>query len=105
MDLAWVVECARNAEILEDVQRMPMGFETMVSEMGHTLSGGQRQRVVLAKTLYRRPSILFLDEATSNLNSSIKEFIKDKIDAMNITKIKIHHDSFEETSSLKVELV
>jgi ATP-binding cassette subfamily B protein RaxB len=47
-----------------------MGFETLVDDMGSTLAGGQKQRIILARALYRKPQILFLDEATSHLDES-----------------------------------
>ncbi|EIC85048.1 ABC transporter [Serratia sp. M24T3] len=63
-----LLECARRANIHDDILAMPMGYETLISELGGSLSGGQKQRLLIARALYRRPSILFLDEATSHLD-------------------------------------
>ncbi len=64
-----VVEAARKAEILEDIQAMPNGFQTYVGERGTLLSGGQKQRVAIARVFLKNPPILILDEATSALDS------------------------------------
>ncbi|WP_323991381.1 peptidase domain-containing ABC transporter [Nguyenibacter sp. L1] len=99
MDLAWVVECARNAQILEDIQRMPMGFETLISEMGHTLSGGQRQRIILARAFYRKPNILFLDEATSHLDLDTELLVYNNVEKLNCSIIEITHRTFAESQT------
>ncbi len=64
-----VVEAARKAEILEDIQAMPNGFDTYVGERGTLLSGGQKQRGGIARVFLKNPPILILDEATSALDS------------------------------------
>ena len=61
------------AAIHEEIINTSMGYNTLIGEMGTVLSGGQKQRILLARALYKRPKILFLDEATSNLDI-YKEF-------------------------------
>ena len=66
---AEVEQAARKAELLEDIQAMPDGFDTYVGERGTLLSGGQKQRVAIARVFLKNPPILILDEATSALDS------------------------------------
>ncbi|HDL6963102.1 TPA: peptidase domain-containing ABC transporter [Yersinia enterocolitica] len=87
----WVFECARLASIHTEIEAMPMKYETMVGDMGSALSGGQRQRVSLARALYKRPRILFLDEATSDLDIDNEARINDSIRALKITRVFIAH--------------
>nr|WP_269474917.1 MULTISPECIES: ATP-binding cassette domain-containing protein [Acetobacteraceae] len=91
MDMEWVADCARNAQIYEDIQRMPMTFETIVGEMGSTLSGGQRQRLILARALYQAPRILFLDEATSNLDPASEQAVEAVLNELPITRVIVTH--------------
>ena len=91
IDFAWLEECAARAAILDDIRKTPMGFETLVGDMGSTLSGGQKQRVILARALYRRPSILFLDEATSHLDEPTEAAIANALRAFKMTRIIVAH--------------
>lgn len=91
LDMARVVESAKAAAVHDDIQAMPMGFLSMVGDMGSTLSGGQRQRVLLARALYRRPAVLFLDEGTANLDPASEKRIADLVEAMTITRIVVAH--------------
>ena len=77
-----VVEAARKAEILEDIQAMPQGFNTYVGERGTLLSGGQKQRVAIARIFLKNPPILILDEATSALDSVTEAKIQRAFDAL-----------------------
>jgi ATP-binding cassette, subfamily B, bacterial CvaB/MchF/RaxB len=90
-DISLIEECAARAAILDDVLRMPMGFETLVGDMGSTLSGGQKQRIVLARALYRRPTILFLDEATAHLDEPTEAIIVESLRDLNMTRVIVAH--------------
>jgi ATP-binding cassette subfamily B protein RaxB len=68
-----------------------MQYNTLVGDMGTSLSGGQQQRIVLARALYRNPNILFMDEATSNLDTQNEAKINEHIKQLSITRILIAH--------------
>ncbi len=91
IDMDRIVECAVLAEIHQDIIEMPMQYNSLVGDMGTTLSGGQKQRVLLARALYRRPKLLFLDEATSHLDVSSERKINQVLKTLQITQIVIAH--------------
>ncbi|CAM3696820.1 peptidase domain-containing ABC transporter [Rahnella victoriana] len=91
LDKVQVEKAARVAQIHGDIMAMPMGYNSMVGDMGSSLSGGQVQRVILARALYRQPRVLILDEATSHLDVARESAINDAIKHMNITRIMIAH--------------
>ena len=77
-----VIQAAKRAEIYEDIQAMPHGFETYVGERGTLLSGGQKQRVAIARIFLMDPAILILDEATSALDSVTEAKIQQAFDRL-----------------------
>lgn len=87
MDEEWMVECARASHIHDVIMNMLMGYETLIGELGEGLSGGQKQRIFIARALYRKPGILFMDEATS----ALEHFVNVAIKNMNITRVIIAH--------------
>lgn len=90
-DRDWMVECARLAGVKDEIEALPMGWQTLVGDLGSSLSGGQRQRVALARALYRRPRWLFLDEATSALDVDGERRVNQAIRGLPLTRIVIAH--------------
>lgn len=86
-----VEEAARLAAVHEEIAAMPMGYHSLIGDMGTTLSGGQKQRVILARALYRKPRILFLDEATSHLDVERERLVNDAVRKLKLTKVIIAH--------------
>jgi len=86
-----VEDAARMAAIHEDISRMPMGYHSLVGDMGTTLSGGQKQRVLLARALFRKPALVFLDEATSHLDIECENKVNSALGALRMTRVMIAH--------------
>lgn len=91
IDFDLIRKCASLASIEKDIDKMPMGYGTIVGEIGSTLSGGQKQRIILARALYRRPSILLLDEASSHLDENTEKVINAALREMKIPRLIIAH--------------
>lgn len=91
LDHERLVHSAQIACIHHEIVAMPMQYHTLVGDMGNSLSGGQKQRLLLARALYQQPSILFLDEASSNLDIENERKINQHLKALNITRIMVAH--------------
>lgn len=89
MEDAWLA--AKRAGIDEDIQQMPMGMYTMISEGSSNISGGQRQRLLIARALANRPAILLLDEATSALDNRTQAIVTRSLKEMHCTRILVAH--------------
>ena len=86
---AW--RAAEMAGIADDIRRMPMGMQTIVSEGGGGISGGQKQRILIARAVCGKPKMLMLDEATSALDNVTQRHVSDALEHLNCTRIVIAH--------------
>lgn len=86
-----IEQSAKTAAVHDDIVAMPMGYGSLIGDMGTVLSGGQKQRVLIARALYRRPGLLLLDEATSHLDVGNETAVNDAIGATRMTRIAIAH--------------
>ncbi|MBU9814928.1 peptidase domain-containing ABC transporter [Rahnella sp. C60] len=91
VDEAWMQECVRASYLDTVIKQMPMGYETLIGELGEGLSGGQKQRLFLARAIYKKPAVLFLDEATSALDKESEAMVNLAIKALDITRVIIAH--------------
>lgn len=86
-----IEKSAQLAHIHNTIIGMPMGYQTLVAEMGSGLSGGQKQRILLARALYKQPKILALDEATSHLDLHSEHHVVKSLQHLSMTRITIAH--------------
>ena len=83
--------CAQQAAVHHEIESMPMAYNTITGDNGVGISGGQKQRILLARALYRRPKILVLDEATSELDIANEKSVNATIQALGLTRIIVAH--------------
>lgn len=86
-----IEDCAKLASVHDDIYAVPMGYGTLIGDMGTVLSGGQKQRVLLARALYREPGVLLLDEATSHLDVIRERTVNAALQEMSVTRIVVAH--------------
>jgi ATP-binding cassette subfamily C protein len=89
LDDAW--EAARMVGLDRDIEKMPMGMNTMISEGGGNISGGQRQRVLIARSIVNRPRFLIMDEATSALDNTTQAIVTESVKSLRATRITVAH--------------
>ncbi len=90
-DRELIERCARIAAIHDDIQAMPMAYESLIGDMGSSVSGGQKQRILIARALYRQPEILLLDEATSHLDVALERAVNQAIRQTRMTRVFVAH--------------
>jgi len=91
LSLDRVIAAARAAAIHDDIDAMPMGYDTLIADGGSSLSGGQRQRLSLARALVHRPALLILDEATSSLDAETERAVMQSLSQLRCTQIVLAH--------------
>jgi ATP-binding cassette subfamily B protein RaxB len=90
-ELEHMMHCAELAGIHDEIRRMPMAYNSLIGDMGTSLSGGQKQRILLARALYRRPRLLFMDEGTSHLDIATERQVTTAVKALGLTRVIIAH--------------
>lgn len=91
LDMERVQESAQKASIHAEIERMPMKYNTLITDTGLSFSGGQKQRMLFARALYKQPRIVFLDEATSHLDAETEDKINRVVSTLGITRIIVAH--------------
>lgn len=93
VDYEALQQATQIANIAQEIERMPLGYQTAIGEMGRGLSGGQKQRLLIARALYKKPEYLFLDEATNALDTINEQKIVQALNSVfqNRTVIVIAH--------------
>ncbi|TWH51807.1 NHLP bacteriocin export ABC transporter permease/ATPase subunit [Sporomusa sp. KB1] len=89
IDDAW--QAAEMVGLAEDIQAMPMGMNTLISEGASNISGGQRQRILIARSIVHRPRLIMFDEATSALDNRTQAIVTESLDRLNATRIVVAH--------------
>ena len=90
-DREWLQHCASVAAVHDEIEALPMGYNTLIGDMGSALSGGQKQRVLLARALYKRPLVLLLDEATSALDVERERNVNHALRQLALTRVVVAH--------------
>jgi len=91
VDSRLVRECCALASVSDEIERMPMQYQTLLGNGRTTISGGQRQRILIARALYRRPKILVLDEATSHLDLDSEGEVLRRIRSLGVSVLLVAH--------------
>lgn len=88
-----IIKAAKTAQIHDFIEELPLSYDTVIAERGSSLSGGQRQRISIARAILKKPDLLILDEATSNLDSVTERAVHNTVDNITegLTSIIIAH--------------
>lgn len=87
-----IERAARLAEIHHEIMAMPMGYDSLIGDMGTALSLGQQQRILIARALYHKPRVIFMDEGTAHIDAKTEIRIMQKIRELGISCVFISHN-------------
>lgn len=105
IDMQRVQKAAAAARIHDMIAAIPMNYLAVIGDMGSILSGGQKQRLLLARALYQRPDVLFLDEGTANLDVETEKAIVDLVAGLDMTRVIVaHRPAFLDASDRVIHL-
>jgi ATP-binding cassette, subfamily B, bacterial CvaB/MchF/RaxB len=91
LDMVRVQKAAEMANIARDIEAMPMHYYSLLAESAANISGGQKQRLFIARAVYHGPKILFLDEATSHLDTESERLVSQAVKSMQLTRVLVAH--------------
>lgn len=91
VDVPRMERAAQMAGIREFIDSLPMGYNSLVGDMGSIMSAGQSQRILLARAFYKQAQVLFLDEATANLDLDVERQVLSAIQSLGVTTIMVTH--------------
>jgi ATP-binding cassette subfamily B protein RaxB len=91
VDFKLLEDAVRKAKIYELIHSLPMGYNSLIGDMGSIVSAGQGQRILLARAFYKKPSFLFLDEATANLDPETEADVLNSLKQINVTTVIVSH--------------
>ena len=91
VDTPRMERAARMAGIHEFIGSLPMGYNSLVGDMGSIMSAGQAQRILLARAFYKQAQVLFLDEATANLDLEVEQHVLRAVQSLHVTTVMVTH--------------
>ncbi|HTF98531.1 MAG TPA: ABC transporter transmembrane domain-containing protein [Cellvibrio sp.] len=102
IDMERIIDCCKKVNMHDEIMQLSAGYETILQRNEMNISVGQEKRILLARALYLKPQILFLDEITSNLDRSNELLINNLIKSLHITRIVIDHRKFLSAKANKI---
>jgi ATP-binding cassette subfamily B protein RaxB len=82
----------KQVNVHDEILKTPMGYDSLIGDMGSSLSMGQQQRLLMARALYRKPKILFLDEGTAHVDALSEKTIMQNLKSLDITVVYVTHN-------------